>query len=321
MVHFLNTDDTIKALSIGPLMDALDEAFKSGLTAPRRHHHTIKTIDDDGNTGNDATLLLMPCWDGTSGLGAKMVTVFPDNMDKGLPTVQGLYILMNGQTGEPKAILDGQSLTVIRTAATSALAARYLAKKNCKSMLMVGTGSLAPHMIRAHVQAKKLEEIMIWGRNSEKAKDLAKTLCDEGLNVMAVDNLEAATGKADIITTATLSTIPLIKGDWVRPGTHIDLVGAYTPKMRESDDALIKKAKVFVDTFDGALAEGGDITQPLKDGIISRADILADLYDLAQGKHAGRSNDDEITVFKSVGCAIEDFVAATVAVEAFNIKK
>lgn len=291
------------------LVEALREVFRSGAVAPPRHHHAVPAPG-----GGEAALLLMPAWEAQRHLGVKVVTVFPGNAARGLPSVFGSYVLLDGTTGAPLALLDGTALTRRRTGAASALAATYLARPDSASLLMVGTGAMAPHLVRAHAALLPLREVRIWGRHREKAEALASRLTHPGLRVAPAADLEAAAREADVISCATLATEPLVRGDWLRPGTHVDLVGGYTPLMREADDEAVRRARVFVDTRAGALSEAGDIVQPLARGILREQDI-ADLFDLARGTRPGRRSPDEITLFKSVGSALEDLAAARLAVE------
>ena len=223
---------------------------------------------------------------------------------------------MDGKTGKPLALIDGPSLTLRRTAAASALAARYLAREDCERLLMVGTGALAPHLILAHAAVRPICNVLVWGRNPDKAEKIAKRLDRPDFRVAATTDLEGAARGADIISCATMSRDPLVAGDWLQPGSHLDLVGGFTPEMRETDDAAISKARVFVDTREGALNEAGDIVQPIRSGIIAKDDIAGDLFELTRGKRAGRRFYDQITLFKSVGTALEDLAAAKLAVEA-----
>lgn len=312
-MRIITAADMDAVLTERSLVEALRTGFRTGAKTPVRHHHTIERPD-----ATDATLLLMPAWTdfeaqghtSTGYLGVKMVTVYPDNGEKSLPAVMGVYLLMSGKTGEPIAILDGQALTLWRTACASALAATYLAREDSHRLLMVGAGALAPFLIRAHSAVRPINEVVVWNRNIESAQRLAKLLNKPDFSVVASDDLETAARGADIISTATLSHEPIIQGRWLRPGTHIDSVGAFRPEMRETDDEVVRRARVFVDTMDGATVEGGDIVQPLESGVLSRDDIAGDLFQLCGGARAGRRFYDQITFFKSVGTAIEDLVAA-----------
>ncbi|MER9972265.1 ornithine cyclodeaminase family protein [Mesorhizobium sp. M0085] len=300
------------ALTFPGLIETLRAAFRDGAVQPVRHHHTIERPD-----GAASTLLLMPAWTdfntaGTSAgghIGIKIVTVSPDNNAVGKPAVMGLYLLLDGTTGEPQAMIDGQRLTQWRTACASALAASYLAREDASRLLVVGAGALSPFLAKAHSAVRPITSIRIWNRTPANAEKVAARLRAEGFAAEAAGDLDAELGQADIISSATITTEPLVKGALLRPGTHVDLVGGFTPAMRESDDDTVARARVYVDTRAGATKEAGDIVQPLASGVLKPEAIVADLYELTRGQKKGRQNDDEITLFKSVGAALEDLAA------------
>jgi alanine dehydrogenase len=307
------------------LIDRLDRLFRTGCEMPPRHHHTIASPAGPGSV--DATLLLMPAWtrgqpDGGR-VGVKVVTVFPDNGRRSLPSIYGQYLLLDGETGASLALLDGTMLTKRRTACASGLASRYLSRRDAARLLMIGTGALAPHLIRVHSKVRPIREVMIWGRRPEEAQRLAHelssslpTMLGRAVAVRAVADRQQAVRSADIVSCATLSKAPLVEGAWLRDGQHIDLVGAYTPEMRESDDDAVRRAQVHVDTRAGATREAGDIVLPIRSGVITADNIVADLFELARGERSGRPSGDghSITLFKSVGAALEDLAAAELAV-------
>ncbi|MCX5513696.1 ornithine cyclodeaminase family protein [Kaistia algarum] len=291
------------------LVETLRAAFCAPAETPTRHHHTIPRKD------GDATLLLMPAFDGETEagfghVGVKIVSVFPGNAARGAATVQGVYLLFSGETGAPLALIDGPRLTLWRTAAASALAADYLARPDASHLVMIGAGAVAAHLVEAHAASRPIERVSIWSRRPEQAEALAARLTQPRLVVKPVDDLEAAVAEADIVSAATLSKVPLVRGALLRPGTHVDLVGGFTPSMREADDDAMRRARVYVDTFDGALAEAGDIVGPIASGVLTREAIMGDLFSLARGESEGRRNAEEITLFKSVGTALEDLAAA-----------
>ena len=299
-----------RVLAYPDLIAALAQAFRAGVSAPPRHHHTIPRPD------GDATLLLMPAWHDHGGhAGVKVVSVFPGNTARAKASVLGSYLLLSGETGEPLAVLDGRALTLWRTAAASALAATFLARRDARRLVVVGAGALGPRLIAAHAAVRPIDTVSVWNRTPAKAEALAAGLDRPGLSVTATSDLAGAVAAADIVSVATMSPDPLVRGAWLRPGAHLDLVGAFTPSMREADDAAVGRARVYVDTRAGALKEAGDIVQPVAAGIISEADIAGDLAGLCRGTVAGRSRDDEITLFKSVGAAIEDLAAAVLVYE------
>ena len=311
----LNQEETRRALQWPALIDAIETMFRGGCVMPVRHHHAVEVPGE-----SDATLLLMPAWVPGSYMGVKILSVFPDNSQRSLPAIFGTYLLSSGKTGEMLAAIEGGELTARRTAATSALAAKYLAREDASELLMVGTGRLSLNLMQAHATVRPLTSFHIWGRNVSAAEKTAEEARAFGFNAKACNYLEAAARSADIICCATLSHEPLIKGEWLKAGAHLDLVGAFKPTMRESDDVAVKRAHLYVDTFDGALKEGGDIVQPLEAGIIQRDDILAELADLVSGRHPGRGSDQEITLFKSVGAALEDLAGAILAYESTTAK-
>jgi len=298
------------ALDYESLVERLRQAFRRDITVPLRHHHAI-----EGNDALAATLLLMPAWQAGRHIGIKMVTVFPENSAHGLPAVMGTYLLLDGRTGSPLALIDGPALTARRTAAASALASGYLSRPDAERLLMVGTGALASHLIAAHAAVRPIHNVLVWGRSPEKAAKLAQLLNRDDFRVAPTTDLEAAARGAHIISCATLSSSPLIAGDWLQPGQHLDLVGGFRPDMRETDDTAIRRARVFVDTRAGAGAEADDIVQPIDAGVLDPADIAADLFELTRGERAGRRYYDQITLFKSTGTAVEDLAAAELVVE------
>jgi ornithine cyclodeaminase len=311
-MRVISADDLARTFTFPLLIEALRHAFHSEIEIPVRHHHPIERPGEPA-----AMLLLMPAWTATLGeggfLGVKVVSIYPGNAARGLPSVAGTYLLMRRETGEPLAVIDGQALTLWRTAAASALAATFLARKDARRLVMVGAGALAPYLIEAHASVRPIAEVLVWNHNPARAEELAAGLSGRAYSVRATVDLEAAVRGAEIVSCATLSSEPLVKGAWLSPGTHLDLVGAFTPKMRESDDIAARRATIFVDTRGGALKEAGDIVQPLAAGIIDESHIAGDLADLCRGRVEGRKSAREITLFKSVGTALEDLAAAALA--------
>ena len=303
----LDQIQTSRCLGWDALITALAAMFQGDCVMPVRHHHSVSVPGDA-----DATLLLMPAWQPGHYIGVKLVSVFPDNARRSMPAIHGSYLLSSGQTGELLAVIDGGELTARRTAAASALAARHLAREDASKLLVVGTGRLSVNLVEAHSRVRPIRQVSIWGRDRQKAERAAADACALGYAAKVVSDLEAATREADIISCATLSRGPLIKGEWLKPGSHLDLIGAFTKEMRESDDEAVRRARVFVDTRAGAFAEAGDILQPIASGVISRDHVQADLAELVRGAE-GRNSPDEITLFKSVGAALEDLAGAILA--------
>ncbi|AMN53657.1 MULTISPECIES: ornithine cyclodeaminase family protein [Stappiaceae] len=305
----LTEDQTRDALPYPDLIDALAKMFRSGCVMPTRHHHDMEIPGEP-----DATVLLMPAWVPGGYAGVKVVNVVPGNSERNLPAISAQYLLSDARTGEMLALIDGGELTARRTAAASALAASYLARSDARHLLVLGTGRLAPNLIAAHMAVRSIDEVTIWGRSREKTEEVVRSLADQfPVKLKSATSLKEALGEADIVSAATLSSEPLIKGALLKPGTHVDLVGAFKPSMRESDDDLVKRAEIFVDTRDGCLSEGGDIVQPIKAGVLSPGEIKADLYELCRGDHPGRQSEEAITMFKSVGAALEDLAGAILA--------
>lgn len=304
-MRVIEADDIDRALTFPALVDALAQAFGEEIETPLRHHHAIERSDGTG------TLLLMPAWTGPDVrygfAGVKVVSVFPQNGAKGIPSVLGTYLLMDGETGNPLAVLDGTRLTAWRTAAASALAARYLAREDAARMVMVGAGTLAPFLIRAHMSQRPIRQVAVWNHNPARAQALAEDLQAQDLPVRAVTDLEAAVRDADLVSCATLSTQALVHGAWLKPGAHLDLVGAFDLSMREADDEALRRAQVYVDTS-AARSEGGDVALALKEGVIGQDHVRGDLFDLVRVPI--RRDPDTVTVFKSVGTALEDLAAA-----------
>lgn len=312
-MRIVSASEVAAALSYPRLVDVLADAFRKGAIAPPRHHHTI-SLDNRP----EATLLLMPAWQSAASgsqaagrfAGVKSVTVFPDAARVGKPAVQGVYLLFDTESGAPLALIDAPALTAWRTAAASALATRYLARADASRLLLVGAGTLAPYLVRAHASVRPVREVAIWNRSRERAVTLAAELSGQGFAAHVADDLATAAQSADVISTATISSTPLIEGAWLKPGAHLDLVGGFRPTMREADDEAVRRARVFVDTRAGALHEAGDIVQPLRSGVLSADQVRGELAELVRGAVTGRTSDEEITLFKSVGAAIEDLAAA-----------
>ncbi|MGZ8253753.1 MAG: bifunctional Delta(1)-pyrroline-2-carboxylate/Delta(1)-piperideine-2-carboxylate reductase [Burkholderiaceae bacterium] len=301
--RFFTAEQVHQSLTFGALADAIADMLRARPAAPLRHAHALSATD---------TLLVMPAWsDGESGaLGVKLVTVMPGNRERNRATVNAIYVLFDRDSGALRAVIDGESLTLCRTAAASLLAARHLARADADNVLIVGTGRLAPYMARAHCHERKVTRLRVWGRNGVGAQTLAQMLRDEGLPAQAVDDLEQAVREADIVSCATTATAPVVHGAWLPAGCHLDLVGGFRRGMREVDDAAVVRSRVYVDTYAGALAEAADIVEPLGRGVIARGDVRGELAELVRGDVPGRTSSNEITLFKSVGTAVEDLAAA-----------
>ncbi|MGD0502640.1 MAG: ornithine cyclodeaminase family protein [Steroidobacteraceae bacterium] len=308
----LDADALAARLDRRALIDALEQAFRAPSVVPGRLHYEIQSSNPGQRPGS---LLVMPAWRVGAALGIKLVTIYPDNALRSLPAVAATYLLLDAETGLPRALLDGGELTLRRTGAASALAARLLCAADASRLLMVGTGRLAPHLIQSHALVRPIREVKIWGRNALHARTLAASLERPGLTVEAAEDLEGAVRWAHVVSCATLSREALVQGSWLAAGQHLDLVGAFTPDMCEADDAALARSEIFVDTRQGALSESGEIIGAMQRGAIDANSIRGDLSDLVSGR-AARSRPSAITLFKSVGTALEDLVAAEVAIGA-----
>jgi ornithine cyclodeaminase len=307
-MRVVNAEDVHRFLDYPSLVEALRDLFRRGVDRMERIDLAEPLPD-----GRRNDWLLLPAWQFGRHFGVKLVSVFPENAGKGIESVQGVYLLFDGATGLPLAAIDGAALTLRKTAANSALAATYLAREGARFLLMVGAGALAPHLVQAHAAVRPIERVRVWNRTADRARALAAALATEdwarGLDIAATEDLEGAAREADVISCATMATAPLIRGDWLRPGTHLDLVGGFRPDMREADDEAVRRARIFVDARFTTLEVAGDICQPLAAGLIAEADIT-DGFQLARDERPGRLSEDEITLFKSGGGGHEDLGTA-----------
>ncbi|WP_213978912.1 ornithine cyclodeaminase family protein [Sphingomonas sp. dw_22] len=304
-----------QALPFPELVTALREAFAAGATVPERHHHFVPV-----ENRAPGVLLLMPAWREGGYLGVKLANIFPDNTALGLPSVHAGYLLFDASTGIPLATIDGNEITARRTVAVSALAAAYLAREEARSLLIVGAGRLASLAAHAFRAVRPIDRVMVWNVRPERAIALAATLREQGIDAVHAPSLEHAACEADIISCATLSAEPLIRGAWLRPGTHLDLIGSFTPALREADDDCFARARVFVDSEAG-FEESGDLIGPLASGAIPGREAVGTLAGLCAGDITGRRSDGEITLFKAVGTALADLAAAGLVFESIGRTK
>lgn len=291
------------------LIDCLEQAFRRGATVPRRLDYS----PPGGEGGRH--FLMMPAFDPDGTTAVKLVTYLPDNPARGLPTIQAVVAVFSSE-GTPLALLDGTMVTRLRTAAASALASKYLSRPDSARLALVGTGALAPWMAAAHAVVRPIRRIDVWGRRPERVQatiTAIREIMARDVDIHAAPALEDSVRSADIVGCATSSATPLIAGRWLRPGAFVDLVGSFTPAAREADDETVRRARIFVDTFEGALAEAGDLLDPIARGVIGRERVEGELAGLVRGEVAGRQTPDEIIVFKSVGTALEDLTAARLA--------
>lgn len=318
---YLNALELAHALPWPELIDALATTFTKAVQSPVRHHHRIQVPG-----AADAMLLLMPAWMEGCFLGVKQVTVFPGNNTRNLPGLSSHYLLSSAVDGRPLAQFDGNELTARRTAATSALASRYLSRPDANHLLMVGAGRMSRYLVRAHRAVRPIQKVAVYNRSRGAAQAFVQELQCDGIEAVLVEkvDLPSAVAEADIVSCATLATDPVIQGEWLQPGVHLDLVGSFTPYMREADDTAVQRCALFVDTRAGALAETGDLIIPIAAGVIGPDNIQADLCQMCAGQHPGRSAlpnpDTALTLFKSVGASLEDLAAAILAYQRHSIE-
>ena len=299
---------TARALPQPALVEALERLFVAGCVVPPRQVHAV---------GEPLTALVMPAWVPGRYFGLKVVNVARGNAALGLPGVHATYQLFDATTGVPLALIDGGEITARRTAAASALAASRLARPDARRQLIVGAGRVGSLLAPAMAAVRGIDDVAVWSRNPQAAARLADALVAQGFAARAVTDLARAAGEADIVSCATLSEQPIVRGAWLAPGTHLDLIGGFTPAMREADDAAIVGARVWVDT-DEALAKAGDLSQPIASGVLRREDVrgtLADLCARSANELAREREPAARTVFKSVGTALEDLAAAILVYE------
>ena len=295
-MQLFDAEATRSRLPYGALVEALRAMFVSGCEVPPRHVHAI---------GGVGTSLLMPAWRVGAFFGVKVVNVFPANRERGLPAVNGAYTLFDAGTGIALAQMDGSEITTRRTAAASALAASFLARRDARRLVVVGAGRIAAQMADAMRAVRPgIDEVTVWNHRPEHAAALAARIGGR-----TTTDLESAVRRADIVSCATLSQAALVQGDWLAEGAHLDLIGSFTPAMREADARAVQRARVFVDTED-ALAEAGDLLQAMAEGAFHHPALQGTLATLCRGQSEGRRDGREITLFKSVGRALEDLAAA-----------
>jgi ornithine cyclodeaminase len=294
-------------LDYGALVDALAAAFRADVSVPKAAVHRIPLA-----SGDTATILLAPAWnnDGPRFFGCRLATAFPAGAKGGKWPESSSYVLMSGETGEMLAAMDGAALAATRAAATSALAARHLAREDASHLVMIGAGVLGPHFVRAHRAVRPIARVTLWNRSRSRAVATAFALSAAGIEPTIADDLQEAVGEADIVSCATRASLPLVRGAWLKKGAHVDLAGALALNAREADDAAVRRSRIYVDSRTSASKGSGDIAIPLKKKIIEPKDIAGDLFELCRGKVKGRRRKDEITLFKSSGLAFADLTVA-----------
>lgn len=304
-MHQIDSNTIFNLLPYSGFIAYLRKAFSEESTVPERLHYTF----GNGLGDTPSTLLVMPAWQDGSYLGIKLATLSPYNSDIGIPTLQGTYLLFSAEKGTPLAVFDAKAITARRTAAKSAIASSFLARKDSETLLMVGTGTLSTELIQAHCSVLPIKRVVIWEHTRGKGKKVIERLPQMEQEFEVVNNLSEAVPQADIISVATMSTDPLIKGEWLQPGQHLDMVGAYRTDMREADNEALKRSSLYIDHHD-AWGGTGDLSIPLEAGVITKDDAKATLFEMCRGEKEGRKDDEDITFFKSTGHALEDLSAA-----------
>ena len=297
------------ALPYPLLVDALAQGLQQFAETPARSFFS---------PNQDAScVMIMPAWRPHQMMGVKLVSVWPENNAKGESAVSAVYVLISCLDGRPLAVLDGTELTLRRTAAAAALAAKRLARDNSETLAVLGTGSLSVPLVQAHTDTMRFKNVLVWGRQFYKAQLVVNQLRELGIEVHAMGDLHKTLAMSDVVAVATTATEPFLKAAWVRPGTHISLVGAFTPQMAEAEPGLISKSQLFADCRASVLEKGGEVFQAIEQGLILDSDIIADLAELtAQSDRSWRHDAQAITVFKSVGFALLDLIAAELVIKA-----
>ncbi len=302
-MQFFDQAAVAHALPYPALIEALAAGLQQAIESPARSVYTPN--------GDNSAVLIMPAWKAHENMGVKLVSIWPGNSAKGKSAVSAVYVLISCEDGNPIAVLDGTELTLRRTAAAAALAGRILARKNSQTLAILGTGSLSAPLAVAHASVMNFKTILIWGRDVKKAQTVVDTLASQGITAQASSDLQATLAQADVVCAASTATAPFIRNDWVKPGTHLGLIGAFTPTMAEAEPTLMPRAQVFADSRDAILQKGGEVLQAIQQSLIAAGDIQAELAEIAaQPQKAWRSSDAAITVFKSVGFAALDLIAA-----------
>ncbi|ASL47733.1 Delta(1)-pyrroline-2-carboxylate reductase [Burkholderia sp. AD24] len=311
-MKIFDTIATREALDFESLISRLRQAFIEGCHVPLRHSHVLSAGSE-----NEGTVLVMPAWQDHGYLGIKTVNIFPGNAKHGLPGLHSTYVLYDGRTGTPLAQLDGNEITSRRTAAASALAATYLARRDASRLVLLGAGRVGSLIPLAYRTQLPIANVEVWDKNPQAAAALVDQLNRVGFNAAPVNHLEASVRRADVVTCATLATEPVVIGEWLSPGSHLDLIGSFTPRMREADDACFRHAEIYVDT-DEAPQKSGDLLGPLSRDVIAIESLSRTLTALCRSEAEGRINNSQRTVFKAVGTALEDLAAAVQVYEKSN---
>jgi len=312
-LRFLNAQAMVEALPMRDAIEGMKAAFEQFSAGEADVPLRARVNSDAGTT------LVMPAYlQRSDDLGVKIVSVYPDNSELGLPTIYALVIALDPQTGQPTALLEGSTLTAIRTGAGSGAATDVLARADASSVAIIGSGVQARTQLEAVCTVRSITDVYVYSRTRGNAEAFAEQVAGQGPipeRVVVTDSANEAVQQADIVCTATTSSTPVFDGEALRPGTHINAVGSYTPQMQEVDATTIQRALVTVDSLESVMAEAGDLVVPIEAGIISQEHIHAEIGDVLSGKAVGRTSDEQITYFKSVGIAVQDAISASIALQ------
>jgi ornithine cyclodeaminase len=306
-MRIIDSDRLLPSLDPLSLIDDLRQGHREGVDAMERVLLSEPARPEEANH-----LLIWPAWKFGRAAGAKLVSVFPANERRGRgPNIHSVYVLFDGADGRPCCLITGGSFTRYKTAADSALGACFLARNDTRVLTVIGAGAQAPAQVRLLCAARPpIARVCVWNRTPEKARALVAGLALPNVDAAPAEDLEAAVRLADIVSCLTSASAPVLRGAWLKPGTHVDLVGSFTPQMREADDETIRRGRLFVDSRSFTITQCGDIAIPIANGVIREPDIVADLFDLCCGRAAGRLTATEITVFKNGGGGHLDLMMA-----------
>ena len=314
-MQIINTTQVDDALSFDTLLKAMQQGFARDFGMPKRNVYEL-----DNSDGNHDAFAVLPAWN-QNVIGVKAFTYFPENNQAGYHSLYSKIMLFSRTHGEPLALVDGTRITLWRTATISALASRYLSRENSEHLVFFGSGNLAEYMVRAHLAVRDFKRVTLVARNQQKVSDLQTTLQNTFTDIVfsIAKSTEKLIHSADVISCATGSPTPLFDGNWLKAGTHVDLVGNHQSEHRECDSTTITRSSVYVDSKINVLNEAGELLLPIQEGVFSDQNICAELADLAKINALARINENEITLFKTVGTALSDLVAAYLVYQTINL--
>lgn len=306
-MEVIDADRVHELTDFAGLIAAFETAHRHGM--PEKNDRTIYEVPNTDGAAD--ALIILPAWQPQEGILVKLVTSFPNNKARhGTPTVNSTYMFVDGKTGIPQAAIEGEAMIFKKTSCDSALGSKLLSREDAKEFLIIGAGGLAPYLVKAHLTVRpNLKRLKVWNRTRANAEAMSEKLATEGIEIAVMDDLDAAVAEADIITSATMAPTPLLKGALLRPGAHVDLIGSFTPQMREADDDVLRRATIFVDHRQ-TTERSGEFLGPLERGVITMDDVKADYFELVQGRRSGRQSADEITMLKNGGGSHMDYYAA-----------